>query len=150
MYGQNVRNKLPLAELLAKFYQEEDHARAARLLEDEVVDDDDETNELATIALLQRMVPRWCMHPFKAKSGWAGWLGWLGWAGWAGLGWAGLDDEMFPLQHSACWTLHSGIVGGQHSAVNHIAHNQLQAAEYNRLEVVRYSTAVVALLPSNR
>ena len=57
MYRQNVRTKLPFAELLATFYQEEDHARAARLLDDKVDDNDNETNKLATIALLQRMVP---------------------------------------------------------------------------------------------
>lgn len=50
-YAEGVRLKQPLAELLAKKHQDEENERAARLMDDEVDTDNEELNEMASIAL---------------------------------------------------------------------------------------------------
>ena len=58
-----------MAAGIAEKYQSLWHEKMAELLHSDIDDGDMESNKLATVAFLQRMVPYWFMRPFSSKSG---------------------------------------------------------------------------------
>ena len=63
-----TQRRVMATRLAAKFREDWDK-KMARLLETDVLDDDVESNMLAQISFLQRMVPQWFMTLFPSTSG---------------------------------------------------------------------------------